>query len=167
MSRAFASMVFADAVVLIGAAVLGFCVDGGTFVDMHIGLAVFGGLVACLAHVTALMFLVILEKLTRQAVELGHLDRTPWQEVTRLKTGVSACLAVGVVALVLAVGTGATVMWWKTELHLLHQFAVWVALIVNFAAFYVEHQRIIEGVRHRDRAFDEFNRRTKNTAPTT
>ncbi|MCH7720449.1 MAG: hypothetical protein IH988_05590, partial [Planctomycetes bacterium] len=158
---------FADAVVLIGAAVLGFYVDGTAFVDMHIGLAVFGGLVTCLAHVTAMMFLVILEKLTRQAVELGHLDRTPWREVTRLKTGASVCLAVGVLALILAVGTGATVMWWKPELHLVHQFAVWVALIVNFAAFYVEHHKIIEGVRHRDRAFDEFNRRTKNAAPPT
>lgn len=167
MSRVFASVAFADALVLIGAVVLGFCVDGTAFVDMHIGLAVFGGVVTCLAHVTALMFLVILEKLTRQAVELGHLDRTPWQEVTRLKTGVSACLAVGVLALVLAVGTGATVMWWKLELHLLHQFAVWVALMVNFAAFYVEHHKIIEGVRHRDQAFEEYNRRTENAAPPT
>ena len=162
MSRAFAAMALADAVVLIGAVVLGFYVDGRAFVDMHIGLAVFGGVVACLSHVTALMFLVILEKLTRQAVELGHLDRTPWQEITRLKTGVSACLGLGVVALVLAVGTGATVMWWKLELHLLHQFAVWVALIVNFAAFYVEHHKITEATQLRDRAFEEYNRRTND-----
>lgn len=167
MSRVFASMAFADALVLIGAVVLGFLVDGRTFVDMHIGLAVFGGVVACLSHVTALMFLVVLEKLTRQAVELGQLDRTPWQEITRLKTGVSACLGLGVVTLVLAVGTGATVMWWKLELHLLHQFAVWVALIVNFAAFYVEYHKIGEAAQHRDRAFDEYNRREKNTVPTT
>jgi len=167
MNRVFASVAAADALVLIGAAVLGFYVDGTAYVDMHVGLAVFGGLVTCLAHVIALVFMVVLEKLTRQAVELGHLDPTPWHEVTRLKTGVSVCLAAGVLSLVLAVGTGATVLWWRPELHLLHQFAVWAALAVNFAAFHAEHRRIQQGRRQRDRAFAEYNQRMPWPAPAT
>jgi len=38
---------------------------------------------------------------------------------------------------------------------------------VNFAAFYVEYHKSGEAAQHRDRAFDEYNRREKNTVPTT
>jgi len=104
----------------------------------------------------ALTFLIVTGKLTRQAVELGHLDCEPRAKQTRLKAATGRWLALGILAIVFTIATGA-MAWKEVQWHLLHQLAAWTVVVSNIAAFYVEFRCIREAAHLTDEAFRRYN----------
>lgn len=150
MSRIFPCLCVAEIAVLVVTGAVGFLrLDPGA--DRHVLLAVFALLLSCLIQVAAFTYLTVVQKMTAQAVHLGHLGSEPVHALKRLKGALTRWLGVVVLGVVLLAATGGY-HWGAQRLGTLHFAAALIGVglhVVTYARQYVllrEGGRIAETV---------------------
>lgn len=138
MGRFLASLVLADAVLLVATGVLGFLVQDERFYPEHFILALFSLILTLLIHALVFTYFSVTGRMISQAVFIGHLDRTPLQRVRSHKRRVLCWVAIGFLSTVPVVAFGALAAR-EHAWHLWHLLTAGLALILNLLAFYIEY----------------------------
>ncbi len=155
MAKIFSALVFADLLILTGAAVLGFTVAGTTLFAEHFALAMFGVILSTLIHVVVFTYFTATAKMIGQAVHIGGLDQQPLQQVKEFKRRVSKHLAVASASLMIVAIMGA-ITDASADWAMWHLAAAALAIFTNAWAFYAEYDCIVQNAKLMDVVFSEY-----------
>ncbi len=153
MPTVFATMAGANALILIGTAVLGLLAET-VHPERHILLALFTLIITCLVQTVFFMYFAVTGKLMIQAVGLSDLDNAPLVRSRELKNRAMRWLGVVVTAAVVTGITGAA-RWHSAAAHdgsYLHILTASLAVGTMFVGFYQEynltvlHSTLLSGV---------------------
>lgn len=164
MPRVFASLAIGDLIVLSGAIVIGFAVEGDRFYAQHFGLAIFATLLTVFIHAVVVTYFAAGGRMISQAVFIGRLDRAPLERLRSGKSRAVRCVALGVTGLLPAVAGGAAAArdagwaWF-------HFASALTAIMTNAAAFFHQFQAIAEQSRLMNDVLLEYERRQSTTRP--
>ncbi len=123
MPRIFLGLACGLLLVLMGAAGVGLTVSAER-PDLHIILAVFALLLACLIQVIVFTYLTVTGKMVTQVLHLAHADLSPMKTVKNIKREATFLVGLMILSTVPVVAAGAHT--WRThesqELHLMLAF---------------------------------------------
>jgi len=142
MPRIFASIAISETLLLGVVVIFGLQAQDPTDKARHVALAVFAALLACVIHAAALTYFSVTGKLIKQSVELGKLHREPLTQARDLKRRVTRLVGIGMLAIIVAVGTGAYSLG-KGSTGYWHLVAATVAVVVNIITFYRQYDLIV------------------------
>ncbi|MEK6799839.1 MAG: hypothetical protein AABZ12_12810 [Planctomycetota bacterium] len=114
MARVFLGLVSANAILIIGAALLGTFRDK-LGVDRHVVLAVLALMLSCLTQGLVFTYFSVSGKIVSQAVHLGNLSNDSLDRSVRLKRSFTHAMAIPFAAIVAVAASGGAV--WRTGRH--------------------------------------------------
>ena len=159
MPTIFATMAIANALILIGTAVLGLLAET-LHPERHILLALFTLIITCLVQTVFFMYFAVTGKLMIQAVGLSDLDNTPLIRSRKLKSLAMRWLGVVVVAAIVTSVTGAA-RWHSAAAHdgsYLHILTASLAVGTMFVAFYQEYNLMVRNSTLLSSVLSEYTR---------
>lgn len=159
MPRIFASLAFANFVILVLAAAFGLA----RLPDRHIPLAVFALLISCFVQVAVVIYLSVTTRMVSQALHLGGFDLSPLARIRRYKRDAMRFVALIMVGIVAVTATGAA--RWRGgggSMGEWHLFAVMLSLALHLVAFYRQYTLIVANTEVVDSVLRAYGERRRS-----
>ncbi|RJP37231.1 MAG: hypothetical protein C4547_05780 [Phycisphaerales bacterium] len=130
--------------------------SAGANMSLHVALAVFTLLAACLIQTVVFTYFTVTGKLIQQALALGKFDvPAGMAPVKRRKAWITRMVALSILPIVLAAGTGAWGIAGVPQQRW-HLAAGLLVTLVHVLAYPAYHRRIVENGRHLDDAMRAY-----------
>lgn len=164
MSGILAALAIADILLFIASAVLGLLVADERFYPEHLILALFTALLTMLIHAALITYFSVTGRMMSQAIFIGHLDRTPLEQIRRSKGRLIKYVVPSILTTVFVVAVGALSAR-DHNWHSYHLAAAAVAILVSAAAFYAEYGLVVENATLMSDVFAQYQAKRSDRPP--